>query len=267
MSKRIVCWVGDAPNHRALVAKIATKYDVAGIVVDRKKQLNKKSGVTITWKKIIDKLRFGKIDAVWTKLQEHYRRQFPDWPEKPMLFTDSINSNDAFAFTKHLQPDLVIVSGTSLVKEPMVSFPLSTGIMNLHTGLSPYVKGGPNCTNWCIANNEWGLIGNTIMWLSAGIDSGNIITSEKTDVSSESDLPSIHLKMMEHAHDLYIRAIDYVINSEPPYQSITQSALGKGNLYLTKMWTADRKKQLLRNLKMRRETETSPEIKTIPLPS
>lgn len=267
MSKRIVCWVGDAPNHRALVAKIATKYAVAGIVVDRKKQLNKKSGVTTTWKKIIDKLRFGKIDAAWTKLQEHYRRQFPDWPEKPMLLTDSINNNDAFAFTQQLQPDLVIVSGTSLVKEPMVSFPLSTGIVNLHTGLSPYVKGGPNCTNWCIANNEWGLIGNTIMWLSAGIDSGNIITSERTDVSREIDLPAIHLKVMEHAHDLYIRAIDYIINTEPPYQSVPQSALGKGNLYLTKMWTADRKKQLLRNLKRRRETETSPEIKTIPLPS
>lgn len=267
MSKRIVCWVGDAPNHRALVAKLASRHDVAGIVVDRKKQLNQKGSILTTCGKVINKLRFGKIDAAWTKMQEHYRLQFPEWPVKQVLFTDSINSLEAFAFTQQLQPDLVIVSGTSLVKEPMGSFPLSAGIMNLHTGLSPYVKGGPNCTNWCIANNEWGLIGNTIMWLSAGIDSGNIITSERIDVSREIDLPAIHLKVMEHAHDLYMRAIEYVVNTSFPYQSVPQASLGKGNLYLTKMWTADKKKQLLRNLKMRRETETSPEIKTIPLPS
>ena len=258
--------MGDAPNHRALVAKIATKYHVAGIVVDRKKQLNRKEGIITTWKKIINKLRFGKIDAAWTKLQQHYHSRFPEWPARQVLFTDSINSREAFHFTQHLQPDLVIVSGTSLVKEPMVSFPLYTGIMNLHTGLSPYVKGGPNCTNWCIANNEWGLIGNTIMWLSAGIDSGNIITSEKTDISDESDLSSIHLKVMEHAHDLYLRAIHYVLNTDPPYQSVPQSALGKGNLYLTRMWTSEKKKQLLRNLKAERNAETNPEVKTVPLP-
>jgi methionyl-tRNA formyltransferase len=259
--------VGDAPNHRALVAKIAAKYNVVGVVVDRKKQLNKKSSIKTTWNKILNKLWFGKIDAAWTKLQAHYRQHFPEWPVRQILFTDSINSNEAFDFTMQLQPDLVIVSGTSLVKEPMVSLPVPAGIMNLHTGLSPYVKGGPNCTNWCIANNEWGLIGNTIMWLSAGIDSGNIITSEKTDISAETDLFSIHLKLMEHAHNLYIRAIDYVINTEPPYQSVPQSALGKGNLYLTRMWTSDKKKQLMRNLKGERNTDTSPEVKTVPLPS
>lgn len=267
MSKRIVCWVGDAPNHRALVAKIAARYDVAGVVVDRKNQLKKNTGIKVICNKIWDKLRFAKIDAAWSKLQKHYQQQYPQWPDKPILFTDSINSKKAFSFTHLLQPDLVIVSGTSLIREPIVSYPATIGIINLHTGLSPYVKGGPNCTNWCIANNEWGLIGNTIMWLSAGIDSGNIITSEQTDVSDENDLSSIHLKVMEHAHDLYIRAIDYVINSEPPYQSVTQSTLGKGNLYLSKMWTAKKKKQLLRNLKMRKGTETDPEIKTIPLPS
>ena len=266
MSKRIVCWVGDAPNHRALVAKIAAEFEVTGIVIDRKSKLKKSPGFTGIIKKIIEKLRFGKIDAAWTSMQDGYRRQFPGWPGKPILQTDSVNSSNVLEFTNGLKPDLVIVSGTSLIREPLVSLPVSIGIMNLHTGLSPYVKGGPNCTNWCIANNEWGLIGNTIMWLSAGIDSGNIICSERTDLGAEKELPGIHKKVMEHAHDLYLRAIRYAVNTLPPYQSVPQSVLGAGNLYLTKMWTANKKKQLLRNLGSGRNTGPVPEIRTVPLP-
>jgi len=259
--------VGDAPNHRALVSKIAAKYDVAGIVADQKKQWKATAGFVSVWKKIISKIRFRKIDAAWAQLQDYYRTQYPGWPEKPVLFASSINSAEAFEFTRKLQPDLVVVSGTSMIKEPMVSFPLPAGIMNLHTGLSPYVKGGPNCTNWCIANDQWGLIGNTIMWLSSGIDSGNIITSERTDVSNETSLAAIHRNVMEHGHDLYLQAIGYVVKANPPYQSVPQTTLGKGNLYLTKMWKADKKKQLLRNLERERNGSVTAEVKTIPLPA
>lgn len=258
--------MGDAPNHRALVSKIAALYEVAGIVVDKKKGMKKTGGFIVTWKKIINKLRFGRIDSAWSQLQDHYRRNFPVWPKTALLYTDSINSKEAFEFTSRIGPDLVIVSGTSLIKEPMVSLPVRLGIMNLHTGLSPYVKGGPNCTNWCIANNEWGLIGNTIMWLSAGIDSGNIIASEQKAVSGEKDLPAIHLRVMEHAHELYLRVIGYVMQASPPYQSVPQASLGDGKLYLTKMWTAEKKKQLLKNLRSGRNTTVPAAIKTVSLP-
>ena len=261
-SKRIVCWVGDAPNHRALVCKITSKYNVAGIIIDRKKALKNTNGFI---NKIINKIYFSKIDNAWRLLQKKYDKQFPGWPAIKKLYADTINSDEAFTFTRDLQPDLIIVSGTSLIKEPMVSIPVTTGIINLHTGLSPYIKGGPNCTNWCIANNQWALIGNTIMWLSAGIDSGNIILSERVDVSDLKDLDEIHFKVMEHAHDLYLRTIEYILSANPPYQSIPQKSLGKGNLYLTKMWTSGQKRKLLKNLSGNRNIILPAEIKTVSL--
>ena len=133
----------------------------------------------------------------------------------------------------------------------MLDIPVKIGIVNLHTGLSPYVKGGPNCTNWCIANNEWHLIGSTIMWINAGIDSGNIITTETIDIRKTNTLFEAHRLVMEHAHNLYIRAIDYLITRHPPYQSIQQNSLGKGRLFLTKMWTAEKRKLLLKNWRKR----------------
>jgi methionyl-tRNA formyltransferase len=138
--------------------------------------------------------------------------------------------------------------------------------MNLHTGLSPYVKGGPNCTNWCIANNEWHLTGNTIMWLNAGIDSGNIITTETVDIRSASSLTQAHYLVMEHAHNLYGRAIQYVLSQKAPYNSIPQQSIAKGTLYLTKMWNSEKRKALLNNWKKRSSASLQIPVKTVPLP-
>ncbi|MEO6611026.1 MAG: formyltransferase family protein [Chitinophagaceae bacterium] len=267
MNKTIVCWIGNAPNHKALVSKLADQFGLAGIVIDKKTKMTGKATMPKLFRKIIDKIRFGKIDKAWSQLQQYYQKKFPSLPPGvPVLYTESINSTEALEFTRERNPDLVIVSGTSLIREPLVSLSLPVGILNLHTGLSPYVKGGPNCTNWCIANNQWSLAGNTILWLSAGIDSGNILVSERVDISKEKDLYSIHLKVMEHAHSLYLKAVSFILSAVPPYPSVPQSSLGKGQLYLTKMWTASTKKKLLKNLKEQRDTTLPGTTRTVSLP-
>jgi methionyl-tRNA formyltransferase len=152
-----------------------------------------------------------------------------------------------------------------LIRGPLVNIQPATGILNLHTGLSPYVKGGPNCTNWCIANNQFDLIGNTIMWLNAGIDSGNIITTETVDILRAKDLDTAHLMVMEQAHDLYVRTLRYIESQTAPYHSVPQSEIGLGQLYLTKMWTAEKRKQLLKNWRNKKTFTSSETPRTIAL--
>lgn len=263
---RIVCWIGDAPNHKALVSKISKEFNVVGVVVDRRKK-----GAIIpasnVFKRLTNRIRFSKYGMAWSNLQNYYYANFALPREKETILTGSINKVDVLNFTRNLTPDLVVVSGTGLIKEPLLSLQLPVGTINLHTGLSPYVKGGPNCTNWCIANNDWDLIGNTVLWLSAGIDSGNIITSEKTNIDNIKSHYGIHYCVMEHAHDLMLRTIRYIINSQPPYQSIPQADIGKGKLYLNKMWTAKMKKKLMKNLKATVERKRFNNVITVPIPS
>jgi folate-dependent phosphoribosylglycinamide formyltransferase PurN len=266
-SEQIVIWCGAAPNQKALANKAAARYKVAGIVVDKhtasvkKKQWTKLPGV------IRDRIRFKKIYDAWSELMNYYDTQFPQWPAGvPVVEVDSINDNRTEKFTSEKNPGLIAVSGTALIKEPLISVPAAIGIINLHTGLSPYVKGGPNCTNWCIANNNFHLAGNTIMWLNAGIDTGNIITTETVDIINANTLVEAHRKVMDHAHDLYLRAIGYLMKTETSYNSVPQSSISKGSLYLTKMWTSEKKKQLLRNWR-KRKLFTAPETPVIvPLP-
>lgn len=227
---KIVLWCGDAPNQKALANKLHARFGLAGIVIDTKKKKRVQKPPLL--QRVVDALRFRKIYSAWKALQHHYQTAFPTWPAVPLLYVDTINSAETKTFTEQLQPHLIAVSGTGLVKEPLLSTPVKIGILNLHTGLSPYIKGGPNCTNWCIATNQWHLAGNTIMWINAGIDTGNIITSETVNIRQCKTLTEAHLNVMEHAHDLYLRSIQYLADAEPPYLSIPQSNLGKGRLFL-----------------------------------
>jgi folate-dependent phosphoribosylglycinamide formyltransferase PurN len=265
---KIVIWCGAAANQKALANKIVGQFNLCGIVIDRKKNLKKEP----LWKKIPtvlqDRIFFKKINKAWTYLQQEYEKKFPDWPEVSKITVDSINSDEAFDYTQKKAPDLIVVSGTSLIKKKMLSLRPPIGIINLHTGLSPYIKGGPNCTNWCISTGQFEKVGNTIMWINEGIDSGNIITTECTVFNGVKNLADVQWKVMEHAHELYLKAIYYLLNHPPPHNSVLQKQITPGTLYLTRMWNFSAKKKLLANLPafLKRGNETAGEdIITVPI--
>jgi methionyl-tRNA formyltransferase len=243
---KIVLLCGNQPNHLALAHKVAAKYELIGIVLEEKKS----NGITVfnLIPKVIDKLFFSQINEAWNKLMHYYKTNYSGFPKTEIFKTSSINSNRVIEIIEHLKPDLIMVSGTSLIRRPLIELKFPKGIINLHTGISPYVKGGPNCTNWCLANNEFHLIGNTIMWLDAGIDSGNLITTETAAFIGNESLYEIHLKVMEHAHQLYLKVIDQLKNDSTKCPSVKQSDITKGNLYLSKMWNFSKKKALVKNI-------------------
>jgi hypothetical protein len=259
-------WCGAAPNQKALATKIAKQFSLSGIVIDERPPSAAKRKLSRLPALIWDRLQFKAVYDSWKKLQLYYSAQYSSWPDVPILRVGNINSDETVAFTRALSPTLIVVSGTALIKERLLNTEASIGIINLHTGLSPYVKGGPNCTNWCIANNEWHLVGNTIMWLNKGIDSGNIIASETIDVRQKESLFEVQKAVMEHAHQLYLRVIEYLLISQPPFTAVPQQSLGKGRLFLTKMWTANERKKLLRNWRNRGKIAEATIPVTVPLP-
>lgn len=243
---RIVLWVGNKANQKALANKIHAQFPIAGIITESRAQKEK---LTIKYlsTKIIEKLFLGSIAKAWHQLKHHYDKKYPHFPAVEMLDVENINSSAAYEFTQKLQPDLIIVSGTRLVKEKMLAIKPTVGILNLHTGLSPYIKGGPNCTNWCIATQQYHLIGNTIMWIDAGIDSGNIFTTAFTTFDGNENLSETHIKVMEHAHDLYVKVIEALHNNTS--QSVAQDTITKGKTFYTRDWTLMNKIKLVLHFK------------------
>jgi methionyl-tRNA formyltransferase len=242
---RIVLWVGNQSNQIALCNKVAEKFNLVGVVTETKASKRKLS-LKILIEKVIEKTFLRKINNAWFGLQKYYSLQYPKLPKTVHLDVENINSISVKNFTENLEPDLIVVSGTRLIKKELLAIRPSKGIINLHTGLSPYIKGGPNCTNWCIAEGTPELIGNTIMWIDEGIDTGNIITTELTPFADEKTLNEIHIRVMEHAHELYLKAIDFIIKGGR--NNFSQNEIAEGKTYYTKQWTIGKKIKLVRNI-------------------
>ncbi len=254
---KIVLWLGNEANQKALANKINVNFPIDGIVTETKKH---KPKITLSklFEKIIEKIFLPSIGKAWWGMKEYYAHKYQNYPITKLIDVENINSQIAYDFTKEINPDIIIVSGTRLIKDKMLSLKPSIGIINLHTGFSPYIKGGPNCTNWCIATGQFHLIGNTIMWIDAGIDTGNIITTELTEFSGYESLLETQLKVMEHAHDLYLKAIDRL--SKGIYSNIKQNNICKGKTYYTKQWGLKNNINLIRNLKKFRKLTKNGEI-------
>ncbi|NOT91569.1 formyltransferase family protein [Ferruginibacter sp.] len=173
--------------------------------------------------------------------------KYDQFPATKILEVSSINSADAKLFITDNQADLVMVSGTSLLKKNILEIQLPVGIINLHTGLSPYIKGSPNCTNWCIASRQFHLIGNTIMWIDAGIDSGDLLCTAIVKFTGNESLSDIHIKVMEEAHALYLQTVKSMGSNT--LQRVKQNSIAAGTTYYSKDWNYKQKRRLLKNMR------------------
>lgn len=241
---KIILWIGNEPNQKALANKLHEIYPILAIVRETR-QIKRKYTIRLLFDKVIERLFLSPINHAWWGMLRSYNERYPKYPDTDILDVENINSPLAYDFSAKYKPDLILVSGTRLVRNQMLAINPTIGILNLHTGLSPYVKGGPNCTNWCIANKEFHLIGNTIMWIDKGIDTGNILVTEFTPFNGNENLLELHKKVMEHAHNLYIKAVSYLASGKS--QSIPQSDIANGVTYYNKQWTLKRKIDLIKN--------------------
>jgi methionyl-tRNA formyltransferase len=92
------------------------------------------------------------------------------------------NDPSAIEEMRRLQPDVVLVFGTSMLKQPLIdTFP--GRILNVHLGLSPYYRGaGTNF--WPLVNGEPEYCGATIHFLDIGVDTGPIVAHVRPGICS-----------------------------------------------------------------------------------
>ncbi len=106
----------------------------------------------------------------------------------------SINSIETFKRIKKVNPDRIILFGTSIIKEPILSF-FKGNIINLHLGLSPYYKG--SATNlFPIKYNELDCIGATIHIATPKVDQGPILHQLRPDINGDEKIHDLGNKVI-----------------------------------------------------------------------
>jgi folate-dependent phosphoribosylglycinamide formyltransferase PurN len=142
---------------------------------------------------------------------------------------------------RRLQPDVVLVFGTSMLKQPLIdSFP--GRILNVHLGLSPYYRGaGTNF--WPLVNGEPEYCGATIHILDIGIDTGPIVAHVRPAIRSGDGPHDIGNRTIVAASEsLAVLAEAHV---RKPLDGVPQAAGGR--LYKRANFTAAAVRQLYAN--------------------
>lgn len=97
-----------------------------------------------------------------------------------------INSELVLGMLKEIQPDIIVLFGTSIIKDPILNaFP--NKIINLHLGLSPYYKG--SATNlFPLLYGQPQCMGATIHIAEKKVDSGKILHQLRPDISEDDNI-------------------------------------------------------------------------------
>ena len=232
---KLIMFVGEESNQSNLVKEISSIQKI-DLVVLRKNTAQKKNYLN----DLLSTLRksfFFPLNRAWFKMLEAYPPiNLADY-SKEIITVQSVNEEIVFSKVNEIKPTLTLVSGTNLLSNELISLLRNYGdVFNLHTGLSPYVNGGPNCTNWCLFMNKIDLIGNTVMHINSGIDSGDLIATEKVDLNNIFTLKKLHQEVMHSAQKLYLKCIHAKLNGiELPSINQENINVSKRTFY-TKEW-------------------------------
>jgi methionyl-tRNA formyltransferase len=234
---KIVLLFSQDANQRALAHRIAGVSPVTEIIACKPAPSGRAKGAAQLGR-LVRGIAGLPLRKAWFGMLGRYEREYPEFPIEPILSVTDINDHAVAMAIDRIAPDLALVSGTNLLRQPLIDLISRTGrIMNLHTGISPYIKGGPNCTNWCLATGRFDLIGNTVMWIDRGIDSGNLVATEQTPLEGTESLAELHVKVMDHAHTLVLRCIERFV-AGAPLPDVPQAEIGSGRLFLGRHWNA-----------------------------
>jgi len=140
-----------------------------------------------------------------------------------------------------VRPDVVLVFGTGILREPLLSA-FAGRLINIHLGLSPYYRGaGTNF--WPLVNREPEYVGATIHYLDAGIDTGPILAHARPLIEPGDGPHDIGNKTIVAAAQALLRVADAHVAGSA--HSVPQWSGGR--LYQRKHFSADAVRALYRN--------------------
>ena len=124
------------------------------------------------------------------------------------LVVSNINDATVAKFLQQHKPDVVCINGTNLLRDELLAIAatIPCGFVNLHTGLSPYARGG-NCDLFMLLEGCPEFVGVTIHHIDAGIDSGEIILTARPDLAPEDNYAMIEAKSFHLGNRMMVVAV------------------------------------------------------------
>ncbi len=150
--------------------------------------------------------KIAKMQAMeQVKINQEYFNELGEslLPDIPHFITPSVNDSSVYEHISRLQPDLLLIHGTTIVKKHLIeAVPLA---LNIHTGLSPWYR-GVGSVAWALINGDINNIGVTLHKLSSKLDGGDIVGQRRIIINENDTLSSIKARLHIAGIDMAIKA-------------------------------------------------------------
>ena len=181
---RVAVLMGTSAGSQYVFSRLAPEVDLVAVVRQERPRREVFNAVFRRSKKVrrgywLDRLLLG----AYTKL--HLKRRALLCPEYrdvhaagsfatdvPVHCVESINDPWVIEVLQQTTPDLVVVLGTSIIKEPVLA--AAPCFVNLHAGITPLYRGSHG-QFWAVLNRDFDNIGTTLHFVDKGIDTGTIL--------------------------------------------------------------------------------------------
>ena len=182
-------------RHYALINALARSHFISGIVFEHQLGLRfrllRRRVRTLGLLTVANQLLFKVIDVLRYRAREESKASallgkdaefdMALIPNATVLETTSINTEAVSKLAERLKPDVVIVSGTSLLDQELLRSLASTPVINIHCGITPRYR-GTHGAYWAVVNEDWKNVGTTVHFIDAGVDTGAIVGQVLIDV-------------------------------------------------------------------------------------
>jgi methionyl-tRNA formyltransferase len=211
---RIVILTGNGPEHRYVANRLCRSVAIEGVVVD----------TAVRGQSLRRAFRGGTMQGLSRLALEAFRRTVRDGARRRAALTrvlgeesttrfeaedrvvrvQGVNTDDAVAAVSRLRPDLILVYGTGIIRDEMLSR-AGDLVMNMHTGLSPDYR-GTDCAFWPIINGEPERIGATVHECTDRVDGGQTYAVATAGWAPDDGLHELFARAVACGAELYVDA-------------------------------------------------------------
>lgn len=142
----------------------------------------------------------------WKANRLFYKR-FPVIPQpKVDLLVDDANEESCIEYLKREQPDILLIYGTAILKDPVLSIPKICAL-NIHGGIVPKYR-NVHGEFWAVAKGKFEELGTSILVMDRGIDSGDVVSQRTLGIRDEISVSTAKLVVFEETLKLVREVIE-----------------------------------------------------------
>ena len=198
MDKKIIMLVGRGQSARFMYNGIKDTFNIEHIVITgnkvggSKKKFLKRRIKRLGYIEVFGQVLFQGICVKLLRKTSKKRVQdlktqlglsFEEYPKEKLIDVGPVNSDVSLETLKKINPDVIIVNGTAIIKKKILDA-LNATIVNTHAGITPRYR-GVHGGYWALANKDQAHCGVTVHLVDQGIDTGNIVYQDTIEITKQ----------------------------------------------------------------------------------